>query len=313
METKKKIMMRYLIIITCLVFVSCQESFFPEFANEPPQIVVEGYIQAGEQATPSLVTISKTYPLFQQDTVITPQQFLGGATVKVSDGESEITLAEICTDDLDPVLEELVKETLGIDTILEGFDICFYADILQQMPGEIGKEYQLTVNFEGKTLTAKTTIPNFVSIDSIQLMDQIGEVQLDNYRQMFSYISDPAGENYYRLKVGIDGGPFLSDFRSVTDDPAFDGSTFGFPVNKPFPRDQEDFDPNLAGLFEVGDTAVLQWQLIDRVHFDFWNTLEFAQGNQGPFSSYSRAASNIDGGIGIWGGSSIEYYTIIIE
>lgn len=306
--------MKYIILVCSIMTIfSCQEEFFPEFANQESEIVIEGYIQAGDEAAPSLVTISKTYPLFQQDTVISPQQYLGGATVKVSDGDKEITLAEICTADLDPALEELVKETLGIDTILPEFDICFYVDILQQMPGEIGKEYSLTVNFEGKTLSAKTTIPEFVSIDSLELSDKIGDNILENHRSMLAYISDPVGPNYYRLKAGIDGGPFSADFRSVTDDPAFDGSTFGFPVNKPIPRDQEDFDPNFAGLFEVGDTTVLQWQLLDKAHFEFWNSLEFAQGNQGPFSSYSRAASNIEGGIGIWGGSAIAYYTIIIE
>ena len=208
-------------------------------------------------------------------------------------------------------LNKIEGQVRGINRMVEEDRYCI--DILQQMPGEIGKDYNLTVEFEGKTLTAVTTIPEFVSIDSIELSDQIGENILENHRTMLSYISDPEGENFYRLKVAIDGGPFQADFRSATDDLPFDGSTFSFPVNKPIPRDQEDFDPNLAGLFEVGDTAVLQWQLIDKVHFDFWNTLEFAQGNQGPFSSYSRAASNINGGIGVWGGSAIEYYTVIIE
>ena len=126
------------------------------------------------------------------------------------------------------------------------------------------------------------------------------------------YISDPVGADFYRVKIGVNGSPYLADFSSVTDDVAFDGLTFDFPIFAPL-IDADEYDPETAGLFTVGDTVVVEWQLLDREHYEFWNTLEFAQSNQGPFSSYSRAATNINGAIGVWGGSVRKLYEKIIK
>ncbi|MEL6924369.1 MAG: DUF4249 family protein [Bacteroidota bacterium] len=52
---------------------------------------------------------------------------------------------------------------------------------------------------------------------------------------------------------------------------------------------------------------------IDAAHFDFWSTLEFNAVNQGPFSAYTRIASNVEGGLGIWGGYSVSFYTVVVE
>ena len=63
----------------------------------------------------------------------------------------------------------------------------------------------------------------------------------------------------------------------------------------------------------VGDSVLIKWTTIDEAHFDFWNTLEFSNANQGPFSSYTRLQSNINGGLGIWGGYSVSYYSRTVE
>ncbi len=302
--------MKKLIYLFCiLIFVSCQEVFIPDFADEEPTVVVEGYIQAGPEAVPVFVTLSKTFPLFQTDTIKGPELFLGGATMRVEGNGQSVELTEICTNSLDPEVKELLINTLGIDEAFLDFDICFYTDLANEITALVGEEYDLIVQFEGEEIRANTSIPPFVAIDSFNIFNP---GSFDTERQLTGFLSDPPEPNFYRLKLAVNGGPLRNPF-SVVDDVLFDNQTFEFPINNQPDPNEDDFDPNTAGLYEIGDTVLVQWQTIDMAHYDFWNTLEFARGNQGPFASYTRADSNIEGGIGIWGGSSVGYYNLIIE
>ena len=120
-------------------------------------------------------------------------------------------------------------------------------------------------------------------------------------------MADPPGTtNYYRYFTGENDGPLIIPFHSVTDDVFFDGQEFDFPLTKA--EDGEDFDFTTFGLFTRGDSITIKWMNLDREHFQFWSTLEFSRENQGPFSSYTRVKSNINGGLGIWGGISASYY-----
>ncbi len=293
-----------------LILSSCQEEFIPDFADEEPTIVVEGYIQAGVQAAPVLVTIGKTFPLIQtSDQIKGPEIFLGGAKVQVESNGETIELTEVCTDSLDPSIKEILLSTLGFDESFFDLEICFYTDLLGEIDAIEGATYNLLVEFEGAELTASTTIPTYVPIDSFNIFNPTGD---PSKRQLNGYLTDPLLPNFYRLKLSANNGPLGNTF-SVVDDVLFDGQSFEFPINNQPDQDDEDFDPTTAGLFSVGDSILIQWQSIDAEHYEFWNTLEFARNNQGPFASYTRAASNINGGIGIWGGSSIGYYNVVIE
>ncbi len=310
METKSK-KMRILIPFLLAIFFcfSCQEEFIPDFADEEPTVVIEGYIQAGPQANPIIVTLGKTYPLFQQDNIQGPELFLGGAEMWVSGNGGMVQLTEICSNALDPEIKELLLETLGLDSTFFEVDLCFYTDLANEIEAIAGEEYELIVEFEDKELSSMTTIPPFIPVDSFNLFNP---GVLEDKRQLNGFLTDPPGENYYRLKIGLNGGP-LQNLFSVVDDLLFDNQSFEFPVNNQPDPDAEDFNPATAGLYTVGDTVLIQWQTIDHAQYDFWNTLEFARNNQGPFASYTRADSNIEGGIGVWGGSSVGYYTVFIE
>ena len=129
----------------------------------------------------------------------------------------------------------------------------------------------------------------------------------DTMAQLIVTIQDPPGKiDYYRYITGVYPGPLTPGFATVTDDFFFNGEEIEFPLQAT-ERPDEDFDPDTFGLFNKGDSITVWWTTIDREHFDFWNTLEFNNNNQGPFASYTRVSSNIDGGIGIWGGYSVFY------
>ncbi|MBL7830024.1 MAG: DUF4249 family protein, partial [Saprospiraceae bacterium] len=135
----------------------------------------------------------------------------------------------------------------------------------------------------------------------------------DTLRRLLCYISDPAGsDNYYRYFTSVNDGAYSAGRNSVTDDKFFDGLRFKFPLARRNAPDEE-FDPVTFGLFRIGEKASIKWVNMDKDHFDYWNTLEFNRSNQGPFSSYTRVKTNINGGLGIWGGYNVNYYNLIVK
>jgi len=102
----------------------------------------------------------------------------------------------------------------------------------------------------------------------------------------------------------VNGEPFTTPFGSVGDDALFDGQEFEFPLNRAFSRG-DSIDPNTAGLWMRGDTMAIKWCTIDEAHYNFWQTFDFNRNSGGPFSSYTRVTSNVDGALGVWGGYSV--------
>ena len=80
-----------------------------------------------------------------------------------------------------------------------------------------------------------------------------------------------------------------------------------------FLNSQKEDDQNEESIFfKRGDTIVLKFCSIDRSHFEFWRTEETQVGNNGnPFGSPAPITSNIEGGLGIWGGYATTFDTII--
>lgn len=294
-------------------YISCEEPFTPEESDEPSEIVVEGYIEAGENAAPPYVLLTKTLPFFSEiSTNEFNNLFVNDAEIMVSDGSNEIQLTEICLNELSPAQQELAGELFGLDTDSLEANFCVYIDLTGAMMGEAGKTYDLTINVEGKTLTASTTIPFHVPIDTMAFEDITGQ-PVDTLRDLRAYLDDPAGiENYYRYFTSQNGSALNAGTQSVIDDAFFDGKYFEFilPEND-LPEEEVDF--NSFGTYTVGDTIQIKWACIDKTHFDFWSTLEFNAANQGPFSSYTIVASNVEGGLGVWGGYSVSYYNKIVE
>jgi hypothetical protein len=123
----------------------------------------------------------------------------------------------------------------------------------------------------------------------------------DTLARLWTKIADPAGANYYRYLTSEKDGRYVPPFQSTTDDAFFDNKEFEFPLNKGEIRDGK-FNPESFGLFYRGDSIAIKWCTLDREHFDFWKTRDFAASSGGPFASYTRIKTNINGGLGIWGG-----------
>jgi hypothetical protein len=235
------------------------------------------------------------------------------ADVRVNDGTVEVQFFEVCLSELDSAFRREIAAQFGFNPDSLAIDFCAYLDVFGQLHPEIGKTYTLTIHSGNDVISAVTTIPKHVPIDGLHFQAPPGDPN-DTLAQLRASIADPPGErNFYRYFCSTNGGANETAFSSVEEDLFFDGKSFEFQLFNPATDGGEDTEPEEFGLYFVGDTVEIKWCSLDEAHFDFWNTLEFSNANEGPFSSYTRLQSNIQGGLGIWGGYSVSYYKLPVE
>lgn len=307
--------MRYLKYIALLLLfstIACEKDIEIKPNEVDDLLVVEGHIEPG---LPPYVILTKSQTFFSgTDVGSLSDLFVSGADIKVSDGSRTVVLQEFSTDSLpQPVLDTL-SEYLGIPLSSpsdpDGFSAVFYTTF--EMFGVIGGKYDLVVNAEGKQLSASTTIPQPSFLDSVWTVPNPRD---DTLKTLYVRYSDPGGEdNFVRYFTSTNGDIFFPPyFTSTLDDKTYfnvDGKTFDIPLEKGHFR-YDDIDFDTYTYFSVDDTIILRWCTIDRAHFRFWSTAEFSRNNGGnPFSSPTQISTNINGGLGVWGGYSPSYYVV---
>ncbi len=306
MTIKKSIKIFAFLITSCGFFVSCDEEFVPDFPLEEEEIVVEGYIEAGEVTTPPYVLLSHSvafYDLFRVKDSL--NFFIHDARITVDDGFKTVELSEVCTSDLSSLQKQLISQWLGFNIGINK-NFCFYTDTLLSMVGQVGRTYDLKIEVEGQVLKSSTSIPSHVPLDSIRFTLPIGDAG-DKYK-LLAFFQDPANQlNFYRYQTNVNNTQFLSNLTSILTDELYNGKYLDIPIVKG-EQPYETIDPTSYGLFFAGDSLIFKWSNIDGAHYDFWNTLEYNSTYRGPFSSYTNILSNIEGGLGIWGGVSNSYY-----
>ncbi len=301
--------------ISVLAIISlggCIEDYVPSPEVTKQEIVVEGFIEAGEGSAPAYVLITKSIPFLSTIDLSTfDDLFVNEAKVIVDDGSNTIELTELCLADLPPEIKEIAAQILGFDPASTSLNICAYVDVFDQLDRKIGGTYDLTIETGESIITSTTTIPPFIPLTKLRWEDPPGAPS-DTLARLWVTIADNEEEdNYYRYFTEENNNGLNIPISSVTDDSFFDGQDFEFPLNKAENRDT-DFDPNTFGLYNRGDSIRIKWMNMDETHFDFWNTLEFSRNNSGPFSSFNRVSSNVDGALGVWGGYAVGYYEDVV-
>ncbi len=275
------------------LFTSCEKEITIKLPEEPKKLVVEGWIENGK--TP-VVILTKSSSYFDPiDSAALFGSIVSNAIVKVSDG--------IVTEQLTAVIDPSY------------FPPFYYKG--NTMVGEIGKTYTLSVEVDGKSYSAVTTIPKTAKWDSLWFelnpdSDSIGNVY-------GSATDDGNVYNYYRVYTKIlhfdfDFVPILG---SVWDDKFFNGQSLiaqlyhGFASNIVAPNE----DDNRGIGYKLGDTVVTRLSTFDYVSYKFWEAAEgeiYAGGN--PFSSTTSVPTNIIGGaLGCWTGYGSTYDTIVCK
>ena len=131
----------FILFLLATLFWACETEYIPDIPNDEPQIVVEGYIEAGVNARPPYLFLTRTTPFFSSlDANTLNDLFVHDATATISDGTTTFSLTEICYNDLDSTQQALVGESLGFGSDSVGLNVCVYIEAsLSPTLGEIGK------------------------------------------------------------------------------------------------------------------------------------------------------------------------------
>jgi hypothetical protein len=299
-ETLKfnKIIILFFLFTGIISLCSCEKNVTVDIPQAESKLVVEGYVENGKFP---YVILSKTLPFFGSvNTENVTQNTVQNAVITISNGITTVTLTQ-----------------------LPGYGI--YYTTSPDMIGVAGKSYSLKVVSDGTILTAITSIPPAVPLDSAWF-------KIDGNRDSLGFIwahlhdPDTLGNNYrwfaqrinhytYGLETGqMKDTTFVTPRGSVFEDKFFNAKSFDFGYNRgSLPNsDKEDDNNDERNFFKRGDTIVIKFASIDRAHFEFWRTEETQAGSNGnPFGSPAFVTSNINGGLGIWGGYNSTYDTVI--
>lgn len=278
---------RVIILIICFFAIfSCNDDLDLDIKLPDALIVVDGWIENGDQAK---VFLTSNSPYFSTiDSASLRDMVLSQAKVSLSDGEN--------------------SEVLILRKDSRYFPPYYYAG--NTIFGETGKQYTLTAEFGGKSIIAETTIPPSVIIDTT--IYKLNE-DSDSLGKLILKFTDPPDEkNYYRIFTKCIGkdDKFISSFIIAINDQYFNGDEISFSLT----RAPESFLSTAGNNYFIkGDTIVVKLCTMNKPSFEFWSSYQDEVINAtNPFaSSVSDLKSNIIGdGLGIWGGYGVSIDTL---
>jgi len=286
------------LFLILLITTGCEKAVDIPLKSPADVLVVDASI---ENDQPPVVYLSKSFNYFSKLSAdLLAKSFVRNAIITISDGTKTVQLKEYSF----PAGSNTVY-VYSVDN----------TNPTQVLLGKLNTAYTLTINVDGKTYSAKTTIP-LLSKKVDSLWYKRAPNNPDSLKRiLFSKITDPPGlGNYIRYFTSINDSAFLPGFNSVFDDDIVDGTSYEVQVNKGVDRNA-DIDDDEAAFFNKGDTVQTKLCNIDRVHYDFWRTLEFSQQSIGnPFSQPGVVLGNISGGaLGYFGGYAAQYKRIVIR
>jgi len=249
-----------------------------------PKVVVEGSIENGQPAT---VILSWSAPFDQtinEDFLL--NHVIRSAKVSVSNGEqTEILALGMNWNHLPPYV--------------------YYGN---ELKGEVGKSYTLTVEYLDKIIYAETYIPEPTPLLECSFIKENPTDTVGYLRITFNNTSDL----YYQVATRVEGkekiftpclyGNFIAD-NLQRDKPVSMRISKG-PIL--FPKMQ------IVSHFVEGDIISLKFRTMPRHGYDFWNSWqnEVINGLNPIFPAITSLKSNIQGGIGIWCGYGTYTYRI---
>ena len=280
-----------LILITSLLaLIGCEEAVRPSYA---PEIVVEGWIENGGFP---VVILTTTVPVSSsvKDSTDLKDHIIRWGKVTISDGEKDVILTGRVDDRYFP---PYIYTTSG-------------------MRGVVGKEYCLTVEYSGRTVTASTTIPEPVPLEYVKVKEvENGSSTTEDrrYQIIGGLKDDPHTKDYYKVftKIQHQDSSFVSSFLGLTDDAVLTDQIKEIPINRGFGT----IGWKNENYFKHDDIVHIRFSTLTQQGYEYWSDFEEIQSlSQNPFFPISTdIRSNIKGGLGYWTGYGSTYYTITCD
>lgn len=285
-----RISILYLFIFTAAVAVSCT----PQAVPNEPEIVLEGWIDEGGHP---IVMLHKSINFTEdfntmEDLIEEKIIYLGKVTV--SDGETSVVL------------------TGRVDTAY----LPPYSYSSVRIMGESGRAYRVEAEFEGKKVSAVTTIPPKALFDSISVESMPDKPE---FFRLTGYLTDMKEQSdyfvvFYRYKGEKQ---YRNGLHGVASDIAADTSgVLRIPIYKNMAGTSlVDKDSLSTRFFRLGDTLEIKLAAIDGVSYRFWESFaSLTITSTIPFLPVSENIyTNVSGGRGYWCGYGSSTYTIVPE
>lgn len=220
-----------------VLFISCEKEIDLDLDEDEPLFVVEAIVH--DSLGDNYVKLSMTKPFKDNSSVTT------------------ITNANI-----------VVKDNYGNIFNLYHTSNGNYTDSALQ--GVSGRTYNLQININGATISATSTMPERVILDSLSYKEKTEAFWEDPNIPEYSvrcHFSDPANmANYYRFKAFLSGVQ-EAGFQSLNDD-LINGLNTYFPI--------------FESTFYENDSVSVQLLSIDEFSYKYFNALSASQGGQVP-------------------------------
>lgn len=254
--------------IACLLlFSACERVIDVDLNSASPRYVIEGAVTDSRE--PQKVRITQTKNFDENN------DFEGIASAEV-----------------------IIADNAGNSEVLT----YIYSGIYQtsELQPVAGRTYTLTVNVEGETFTAASTMPAAVNFDSLYLQTINGfssqfKIPYVQYRDLTE------SRNYYRHILYVNGRKFSSIF--ISKDERNDDSLIERAL--PFFGGEDD-------RLKAGDSIRVEMQTIDRSIYDYLFSLD--QTISQDAASPANPVSNIKGGaLGYFSAHSVQTKTLLVE
>lgn len=270
-----------IIVLVCLPSCMTEDEAFPE-----AELVVEGWIE--EDGYP-VVYLGESRPPQETDEVDIRDYIVRWGIVTISDGTNTVTLTGTYTSDAYHPYR------------YESFNI----------KGEAGKTYRLKAEYNGRSVTAVTTIPAATALDSVRIIKSDNDTL---YSLKAYFVNSSPAENYYALfsRRRHNDPDFLLSFMGVVNC----GTTAGKIAADVFRGSSmlTEQDKKSTIYFASGDTVDVKLCRMDRTSYQFWDSYSNLQNlSTNMFFPYTNnLQSNIAGGKGYWCGYGTSSAMVII-
>lgn len=177
------------------------------------------------------------------------------------------------------------------------------------LTGEAGKTYSLLVEYQNHILTAQTTIPPHVDIDTAFAVTASDTA---SYGIKIIFSDNSSTHDYYKTFSNCDSSSnmYLSTIMQTIDDSNAAGKEIENTIYRGRFLDQKD-NPG----FRKGEVVMVKLCHIDSLSFNFWreyeNSLSFSRN---PLLRYNNnITTNISGGFGYWCGYGASVRRVVVE
>lgn len=287
--------------VVIIAFSSCEKEIDIPLGLSNPKVVIEGSIANDQQP---LVILTKSIGFFDK-IELNSIEFITDADVWVSDltVNKRIQLFPLVIGDF------TIFTIRNSDPEFASFE-----------NGIFEHTYKLEVTYNNKLYEAVSKIPGCNGFDSLYF--EPAKNISDSVFALKGAFTDPDTiGNYYKYFTkrngnGISDDDFIEPFSSRFDDQYINGQSI--PADLFIGFDDSDtvdneFQDNKS-YSRIGDTIVVKLSAMDAGVYNFWKTLDFAEGSIGnPFASPIQVQTNIntDEAFGVWSAFGNHYDTII--